>query len=363
MKRILFVSRTLAWPDFHGGCVYPCRVLEALAEAGWVIDYLWLPGSLGSKPFRLPFRLPFIRRYHVQGAFSLPGQVYWKKPYATKVNMASLASGAEIILDFLWDAEQLPLGSKHTWILTHERMHRRAESYRKRGEVPDFRVIEEAEEHRLLDHAHGLLAIQEEDAAWMRHQFPGKPVVVMPPPFVPLELAKNDASQGVLFVGGKTAHNRAGLAWIVSEVWPQVIAALPDARLRVYGTVDTREIAEAAGVEMCGPVPDLSQAYAENAVAVVPLRFGSGLKIKLLEAMAHGCPAVATSVGAEGFREIREGQVCPVSDVPQTFAEHLILLLRDPAERKAVRERQYMWLRREAAPEVLAQRFLDAVES
>ena len=101
--------------------------------------------------------------------------------------------------------------------------------------------------------------------------FPGKPAVVVmpPPPLFRLSWRRMTRVKASSLSAVKTAQQpcRAGLDRIPPEVWPQVIAALPpDARLRVYGTVDTREIAVAAGVEVRGPVPDLSQAYAENAV-------------------------------------------------------------------------------------------------
>ncbi|MCC5838561.1 MAG: glycosyltransferase family 4 protein [Opitutales bacterium] len=368
MRRLLFVSRNLACPDFHGGCVYPYRVLEALSRHGFAVEYLWIPEKVSQRPFRLPFRPAFCRRVFVAGAFQI-GPTYWQNPLQGRDLKRALngwiqSPGDVVVLDYLWDAELLQGLPASTWILTHERMYRRSESYQAAGVVPDFKVLGEAEERRLLEAAKGLIAIQEEDASWMRQSFPDKPVVVVPPPFsVSAVEENNNRGDTVLFIGGRTAHNRGALEWLVGEVWPRVIARKPDARLRVYGTVDISGLGNAKGLDFRGAVEDLSRAYGENAIAVVPVRFGSGLKLKLLEAFAHALPVVATSVGAEGFAEVKAGTICPVSDDPEAYAQNILRLFNEPGFQDAVRQRQFEWLKVNADPALLGRRFADAIAS
>lgn len=362
MKRILFISRNLACPDYHGGCVYPYRLLEALAAAGFEIHYLWLPESLPGRPFRLPFRPPFAEKISVPGA--VPAGVFFiKKPFGSRDTGALIRSilrerPSEVILDYLWDAGLLRDLPARTWILTHELIHQRAASYRQAGVEPDFTVLDEAEEVELLASADGLLAIHDEDACWMQQRFPEKKVVVLPIPSVTLTAARTVGSEPtVLFIGGNTAHNRYGLEWLVNEVWPRVRSQVPRARLRVYGTVSTVGLPANDSVELRGPVADVTDAYRENLIAAVPLRFGSGLKIKLLEAMAHRVPAVATPIGAQGFAQLRAGAVCPVEETAAEFAGALARLLMDAAFRNEIIARQDQWLEATAAPVQLAERF------
>ncbi|MCC5838565.1 MAG: glycosyltransferase family 4 protein [Opitutales bacterium] len=261
------------------------------------------------------------------------------------------SSPAEIVLDFLWDAALLRDLPMRKWILTHELIHQRARSYRDAGVTPDFTVLDEAREVELLENADGLIAIQDEDAAWMRGHFPTKQIVVLPPPCARRKLPPPPAAPpSVLFIGGKTAHNRYGLEWLAGDVWPHVLSRLPDARLRIYGTVPCGGIASSGSIEVKGPVAEVSSAYAENQVAAVPFRFGSGLKIKLLEAMSIGLPAVATPIGAQGFADLRTGLVCPVYEDAPSFSDALVRSLTDTPFRKEIVAKQDAWLKKNDRP-------------
>jgi len=102
-------------------------------------------------------------------------------------------------------------------------------------------------------------------------------------------------------------HNDDGLAWFLRSVWPGVVARMPDARLRIVGRDPrpgllslTRQLSDTVSVD--GYVPDLSSVLANATALINPLRFGSGIKLKVIEALARGLPVVSTTVGAEGIR-------------------------------------------------------------
>lgn len=101
-------------------------------------------------------------------------------------------------------------------------------------------------------------------------------------------------------------HNHDGLSWFLRSVLPRLRELSPEARLHVVGR-DASPGLEALAAEfgdavvMHGFVPDLDPLLARMSAMVNPLRFGSGVKIKALEAMARGLPVVATPVGAEGI--------------------------------------------------------------
>jgi O-antigen biosynthesis protein len=83
---------------------------------------------------------------------------------------------------------------------------------------------------------------------------------------------------------------------------------------------------------MCSDVAtvDLAAAYRRARVAVVPLRFGAGVKLKVVEALREGLPLVTTPVGAQGLPGL--SQLVMVEDQPQCFARAVLLLLQDDAE-------------------------------
>ena len=101
---------------------------------------------------------------------------------------------------------------------------------------------------------------------------------------------------------------------------------------------------------MCfvGEVDDLAAFYAAIRVAVVPLRYGAGVKIKTIEALQYAVPSVATSIGAEGL-PLDDHRVLPVEDDPAAFATTVARLLRDPdawaRQRDAILEQHDRWER------------------
>lgn len=161
---------------------------------------------------------------------------------------------------------------------------------------------------------------------------------------------------GILFVGG-FGHppNVDGVLWFASEVLPLVRERHPDVQFTLAGSNPPREIESLAGkgVTVTGFVPDdvLAGMYRSARVAVAPLRFGGGVKGKVIEAMRHGLPQVTTSTGLQGL-DAAAGFVF-ADNSAEAFAEHVLQLLVDDSE----------WLRRSvAAQEFVCKHFsADAV--
>jgi hypothetical protein len=108
----------------------------------------------------------------------------------------------------------------------------------------------------------------------------------------------------VLLGSGGWLPNQEGSLWFVRAVWPEVRRALPGAVLHVFG--EALE-GEAADVMRHPPLADSREAFAPGAVMVVPVTFGSGVRMKILEAWARGLPVVATPAAAAGL-EAEDGR-------------------------------------------------------
>lgn len=131
------------------------------------------------------------------------------------------------------------------------------------------------------------------------------------------------------WLAGAGSPNGDGLAWFATEVLPLVIAEVPWARLRVTGTIPPPlDRLEGVHVRGEGFVPDLAAFYRQLRVAIAPLRFGAGVKLKTLEALQYGVPVVATTVGAEGLEGLPADTVV-VHDDPVAFAAAIVTRLRD----------------------------------
>ena len=144
--------------------------------------------------------------------------------------------------------------------------------------------------------------------------------------------ATPDKREGVLFVAG-FAHppNVDAAIWLHRDVMPLVHARRPDVRLYLVGSNPTDAVKSLADdrTEVTGYVSDarLLECYRSARVAVVPLRFGAGIKSKVVEALQQGLPLVTTPVGAQGLEGIEA--VARVESDPAALAEAILALLTD----------------------------------
>jgi glycosyltransferase involved in cell wall biosynthesis len=135
-----------------------------------------------------------------------------------------------------------------------------------------------------------------------------------------------------MFVGAMDWEPNVDAAkYFCAEIWPLVLARVPEAKFRIVGRNPDRRVQALAGssVEVTGRVASVVEYLREAAVVVVPLRVGGGTRLKIYEAMAVGKAVVSTTVGAEGL-DVHHGRDLILADSPDHFAESVISLLNDP---------------------------------
>ena len=126
------------------------------------------------------------------------------------------------------------------------------------------------------------------------------------------------------FLGGfDYAPNQDGLSWFLEFCREAVLSVLPNVQIRVVGSGTERGLPQAAAwgdrVRFSGWVDDLDAVLASSVALLSPLRTGSGIKIKVLEAMARGLPVVATPAGVEGI-DASPTSGCLVAETPEKLA-------------------------------------------
>lgn len=139
------------------------------------------------------------------------------------------------------------------------------------------------------------------------------------------------AEPRILFVASFAYEpNRAGLRFLLEEVMPLVWAELPVAELVLAGRGLDGSPSPDPRVRTLGFVEDLGPVYAGARCAAVPLLQGGGTPLKLIEALAHGLPVIATTAAVKGL-DVHDGEDCLLADEAEPFAAALLRVLHDGA--------------------------------
>jgi glycosyltransferase involved in cell wall biosynthesis len=150
----------------------------------------------------------------------------------------------------------------------------------------------------------------------------------------------SDNPQHILFCGSLGYDpNIEGLVWFYKSVWPAVKQRIPSLTLLVVGSgrlpVNYQWMEADESLLFTGTVEDVKPFYDMASIAIVPLKSGSGTRLKILEAMGLGLPVLATSKGAEGI-SYTDSKDIMIADDSNSFAEALIQLLQQKEKRVSI---------------------------
>ncbi len=189
----------------------------------------------------------------------------------------------------------------------------------------------------------------------LRGLLPDKPAVTVPNG-VDIEFYRPSDSavepDSLAFTGLMSYRpNIDGVVYFVEEVLPRIHRVRPGVTLTIVGAGPGPEVERLAGprVRVTGAVPDTREYFARAAAAVVPLRMGSGTRLKVLEGLAMGKPLVSTSIGCEGIH-VQDGEHLLIADEAQALADAVLRVLSDAPlavalarQGRALVEREYGW--------------------
>lgn len=165
-----------------------------------------------------------------------------------------------------------------------------------------------------------------------------------------MEIAPLEGRENLLFVGG-FGHkpNEDAAVWFVREIFPLILMKAPETKLYIVGSHPTEKIKllSSEHVIVTGFVSDekLSDYYRQVRVCVVPLRYGAGVKGKVLEAMCNGVPLVTTPIGAEGLPNCEAClSIVEITKIKE-YAQSVLRLLHDDAQWQSLskKERAYIY--------------------
>lgn len=318
------------------GHVFPARPREGLAIlARGLLGRL--PPSVGSA-LRKRLRM---RRYGlvdaVLGAFLTPEQSAW-----CAGRIENFAPDA-VLADTIFRAPVLrepALARVQSAIIAHDVFHLRHRALRDAGYRVHPAELTRETEAGLLRLAKIVAAIQPEEAAMFRELCPDRAVCTLPMPASPCPRPETVTRipDRLVFVGSATLPNLDGLRWLFTEIWPRLAAMRPSVTLDLVGDCGAALPALPPGVARLGRVRELSPILHRSALAISPLRVGSGLKIKILDYARHGLTTVATTESLAGFAADENRPFIAARDAAG-FAEAVAASLCEPeaaAEQRAL---------------------------
>lgn len=172
----------------------------------------------------------------------------------------------------------------------------------------------------------GVIPITEKDAATLRELGCRKPIVAIPFGVQPADVENVEVEPNSLYHLGSMdwVPNQEGLRWFLGKVWPLVHQRMPQLTFYLAGRKMSDEFLNLRldGVRVVGEVPDAMAFMASKQINVVPLLSGSGLRVKIIEAMSAGKVVITTSIGAEGIN-YADGKDLLIADTPQQFVDQL----------------------------------------
>jgi hypothetical protein len=380
MRSVLFFSRYLPGERLFGSDTRMDRVLDWLTRHGLRIHFAQLlrRSPAGGTPRLIDSRLASLHRLSLAGCgrpgtHPLPWQQFtrpcrWnqlRSLISRRHRPSCLTTRLKALLDetqaeFVWidHTDMAPLlaslpaeRSVLKIVDTHDVLHQRDASLLAAG-LPAEAGLDRRQEAEVLSQADVVLAIQEQDRQSLTRLLPGQRVLTVahaitidPQPCQTPDLC---------FVGSQYHVNEASLLSFLAEAWPAIRARSPRTRLQIAGGVGLgSRIARAAhrdpNIVIRGLVPATRDIYRGSAVVICPLVAGSGLKIKMVEALAHGKAVVASPIAAQGL-ETGGNRAFILADSPADFVEPVLRLLSDGAARSQWEQRALEYARQQFHP-------------
>ncbi len=234
-------------------------------------------------------------------------------------------------------------------------------------------VVFPAWEQRSLRWFDGAIAVSESDAAWISRERPSGCVCLAPNGVDTAYFRPGqhdlEAEQTLVFTGVMDyPPNIDAVVWFAKDIWPALRQRYPELIFDIVGAKPTpvvRALGNIPGVRVVGEVPDI-RPYVQRARAfVVPLRSGGGTRLKILQAMALGCPVISTALGAEGL-DVADGESILFAQNTDEFLAQVAQLTERADLRKGLFEQgralvveKYDWQRCLAGLEDLYRRVLE----
>jgi glycosyltransferase involved in cell wall biosynthesis len=218
----------------------------------------------------------------------------------------------------------------------------------------------------LFPHYAACTVVSEMEKKRLEEMVPGYQRIEVIPNGVDLDsylgLHTNPNPKQMIFTGSFTYRpNFEAMEWFTSQVYPQVLAQEPDAKLTITGNSSNLQLSNSKQVSYTGYVEDVRPLIASSWLSLVPIFTGGGTRLKILEAFALKTPVIATSKGAEGL-DVTHDEHILIADTPEDYTRQTLRLLKDDELRKRLVKNAYKLVEEKYDWAVIMPKFLRLVQ-
>ena len=360
---ILAIDHYVPEPDRDAGSRSTLGILESLLAAGWDVKF-WPHNRMYS-----PIYTPALERLGIE---VLDGRLPMQLGEWIDTNTGDLDH--VLVVRPTIAVEVLPQLSGKTGAtlsfygvdLHFARMRRQADLEGDTALLEEAAAME-AMERRIWSHFDNVIYPSEEEAALVRTMVPGinaHSIVPFTFDIAPERVVPTTRDRSILFVAG-FAHppNVDAAIYLIRELLPQIERQVGPVQVTLAGSNPSQAVLDLASatVRVTGyqTADELRAQYEGHRCAIVPLRFGAGVKGKVVEALSYGIPVVTTTTGAQGIAGL--GEVIPVVDGTPSIVGAIVRLLTHDDEWMAQSTRQRDFAGQRYSPSAMRRSVVDAI--
>ena len=354
--KILQLCHKTPLPSIDGGCIAIHNITKCLLDSGMEVKVVAV--ATPKHPYVVSaYSKDYLAKTHFESVFidTTPHKIealktlftgksyqierFYHKNMASKLTEIVKNEKFDIIhIESIYMAPYIPLLRKYSkakiLLRLHNIEHQIWERLSENEHNPIMKLAYRVNAHQLkrverkiLHEVDGYMSISEPDYQYFYETAPDVPGIVIP---FGLDVDNYDmedddyiaTDQPTLFHLGSMnwSPNVEGILWFLDEVWPEILLAHPDLKFTLAGHDIPESIRNRhdTNVTVLGAVPNANEFMMDYDIMVVPLLSGSGIRIKIVEAMALGRVVITTSIGAEGL-DVQDGKHLFIANTPEEF--------------------------------------------
>jgi O-antigen biosynthesis protein len=363
-SRVLYIDLGTPKPDHYAGDVLSESYITALSEAGYGVTFL---------PY---LDLRYADEYSI--ALQKKGVECVYAPYLTSADdyirqngerfdfivvsrVDAAAQAIDLVKEFAPNAKVI----FSTVDLHFLRLLRAAQLSQREEDLAFARKAQEIEVG-VIQKSDRTLVVSSAEKELLADLAPGAVVEVVPFPAVTFEPKRKFTERcDIVFLGGfMHKPNVDAVLYFAREVWPLISPEIPDARFVIGGAEAPQEISNLASntILVKGYVKDLDEFFEGARMSVAPIRFGAGIKGKILTSLGFGVPCVATAIAAEGIGLI-DGKHTLIANSTMEFVAAVINLYNSPDLWSALSKDGQEWIKQNYSREVVKTKLLDVFKN